>query len=166
MPDAGGQRRATVQNGRAGSVVRPQTLDVVDPSRGAGRRGAIGMLTKLTRGSLVYPESKIADQPRVRHLEWSIDTATGTGSGFVTPEAGECLLGFVRPADASPERIEAFAQRWGILGIYEHGKPRAHRGSLLGVCVDPWVPRPGGCRTDGSRSRPGIGTPCNSVAHY
>jgi hypothetical protein len=75
-------------------------------------------------------------------LRWDI------GSGAWTRAGPGLLDGFLRLADAGPEAILRYAQRWGVFGICSHGLPSSHnRGPtphpLLTVGEPPW------CRPQG-----------------
>jgi hypothetical protein len=58
-------------------------------------------------------------------LFWSVEL--GNPETVPKQKQGTGLLdGFVRLADASPEKILAYARKWGILEICEHGLPSTH----------------------------------------
>jgi hypothetical protein len=77
----------------------------------------------LARARIPVPRVWREDAPIAR-LEWTRDAIAES------PPLTGCLDSFIRLADASDERIEAFAQRWGILGICEHGQPGMHDGCM------------------------------------
>jgi hypothetical protein len=71
------------------------------------------------------PDPKHVDVPGTgAWLEWTVVSA---GRPRMSPPVEMCLAEFVKLDGAAPDRVLAFARRWGPLGICEHGEPSTHR---------------------------------------